>query len=259
MSWFRYGTANRRHGFTLVELLVVIGIIALLISILLPALNKAREQARAIKCANNMRQIFFAMDMYATENKDSYPMMPFIQDANVFTANWLGIVMVQVGEYDWTKGTMWPYVSKSVLSRQEVFNCPTDMDTFRAVRWGTMQTQASYVRNFTYSFNSELHGYTDPNGRVTAVRRSQVVMPGQKIIIIEEQWPNDGAAFIKDNNGDDVLTNRHVGRGNQGFADGHVEMINPADFGFHYNNQGTNVDTGDTLKRQQYCDIYYRP
>jgi prepilin-type N-terminal cleavage/methylation domain-containing protein/prepilin-type processing-associated H-X9-DG protein len=62
-----------RKGFTLVELLVVIGIIALLISILLPSLNRARETANRVKCGSNMRQIGQAILLYANENKGNYP------------------------------------------------------------------------------------------------------------------------------------------------------------------------------------------
>ena len=63
----------RRRGFTLVELLVVIGIIALLISILLPALNKARESANTIKCSSNLRTIGQGFAMYAAEHKQRLP------------------------------------------------------------------------------------------------------------------------------------------------------------------------------------------
>src|SRR5688572_20169334 len=62
-----------RRGFTLVELLVVVGIIALLVGILMPTLNKAREHSRQLKCLSNVRQVSMAFVMYTNNNKGRFP------------------------------------------------------------------------------------------------------------------------------------------------------------------------------------------
>src|SRR5256885_729955 len=79
--------APERAGFTLIELLVVIAIIAILASLLLPALAKAKEQGQRAKCIGNVKQILLATQMYVTDNNDFLPYTSWSSDTfNV--ANW---------------------------------------------------------------------------------------------------------------------------------------------------------------------------
>jgi len=72
--------SRKRKGFTLVELLVVIGIIALLISILMPSLARARQSANLVACQSNFKQVYTALSFYANENKG---FLPFASDVTV--------------------------------------------------------------------------------------------------------------------------------------------------------------------------------
>jgi len=64
---------NKQKGFTLIELLVVIAIIALLMAILMPALRKAKEQGKYIRCAGNQRQVILGLTAYAADNDEKLP------------------------------------------------------------------------------------------------------------------------------------------------------------------------------------------
>lgn len=66
---------HRKKGFSLIELLIVVAILAILIALLLPALNKAREKAFAIQCVNNMKNIGTALQLYANDTEYCMPLM----------------------------------------------------------------------------------------------------------------------------------------------------------------------------------------
>src|SRR4051794_36688870 len=107
------------HAFTLVELLVVIGIIALLISILMPALQKARAQAIQTQCLSNLRQVGLFMQMYANENKDR---VPIGYNGN---QGWNGYTVYEAGNFYTLIGRL---VESGHAQVPEAFFCPAQID-----------------------------------------------------------------------------------------------------------------------------------
>lgn len=88
----------RRYGFTLIELLVVIAIIALLMSILMPALGRAREQARQVVCLTNLKGLGNAINTYAGEYREFIPPMQWRQGSGAETEDtW--VTLLDKGEY----------------------------------------------------------------------------------------------------------------------------------------------------------------
>jgi prepilin-type N-terminal cleavage/methylation domain-containing protein/prepilin-type processing-associated H-X9-DG protein len=116
---------NQKHtqaAFTLVELLVVIGIIAVLLSILLPSLSRARENAKRVQCASNLRQIGQALVMYANDNKGWMP--PYYDGAGnpVFTQ---GPLFLNAGPALLVREPL-GRGAQSYLKSVEIFFCPSD-------------------------------------------------------------------------------------------------------------------------------------
>src|SRR5438309_360989 len=111
----------RKRAFTLVELLVVIAIITILLAILLPVLGRAREQARRVRCASNLRQITLAWMMYADNNQGMLPAAA--PKFGTFLNDWL-IWFKPLTQQKLDQSALAPYVRRPL--NPMLFRCPSD-------------------------------------------------------------------------------------------------------------------------------------
>ncbi len=226
---------NHRKGFTLVELLVVVAIIALLVSILLPAIGKARESAKAVVCSTSMKSLITGWVAYALENNDTMvPAFTYRSDWDITWQNestWVWSPTI-VGTkdsvpYPFADGRPTAEERAEGIERGSLFQYVPDVKVYRCP-----SDKSEYLRS--YSIVDYLNGrqnYIQPSFRRwrSFVKMTDIGAPASRYVFIEEHdsrnynmdsWefnPNDDKWY-------DPLSMWHGRRSSLAFVDCHVEQ-----------------------------------
>jgi prepilin-type N-terminal cleavage/methylation domain-containing protein/prepilin-type processing-associated H-X9-DG protein len=219
------------RAFTLIELLVVIAIIAILASMLLPALARSKTKAQGILCLNNGRQMTLAWKLYTDDFNEKVPQSygpnAWVQgnmDLNAGNrSNW-------DIEQDLKKSLLWPYCGGAA----GVWKCPADRSTVRVA--GVLRPRVRSIAMSGWFDSTDVAGF-GPAGMRIYKTMNDVVDPGPSMtwIFIDEREDsiNDGEMIVGMNGYPDAPAqwkivdypaSYHGGAGGLSFADGHSEI-----------------------------------
>jgi len=226
-------------AFTLIELLVVIAILAILASMLLPALSRAKDKAAQTRCLSNLKQLSYGMLMYINDNQDYFPGCASATTFGYEVEDWIY----------WRNLPAYPNVTQSPIvaglgsANSNLFRCPMDRDDSERIKTATANGPYFYSYSVTSIAGSGgNHGMTSEieksTGKANRFKMSWVKNPVLKIMFMEEQAtqkPNAAydpkANIINDGRyapPGDAPTIRHNKKCDVGFADGHVMPVFPS-------------------------------
>jgi prepilin-type N-terminal cleavage/methylation domain-containing protein len=239
---------RQRRAFTLVELLVVIGIIAVLIGILLPTLARARRSAQVTQCLSNQRQLVIAMIMYCQENKQVFPGGPGWAKVNGGTWTNYDLANQASGLADYDTSARNPYscnrdenygpiwLAKYVKESKRIPACPADPE-FKEEGSSWMDYRTSYWYPMSLVFPPKTiwdHSAANspPSVRQVPQKLTSVKYPTQKVVIIDRKTYHTRNFVLDTDKAPDasgLIQNATVSKNKTvyvaaGFADGHAEQ-----------------------------------
>ncbi|HMO66362.1 MAG TPA: type II secretion system protein [Verrucomicrobiota bacterium] len=235
----RFLRQRKNKAFTLIELLVVIAIIAILASMLLPALAKAKAKAVRIKCVNNLKQIGISFRVFATDNEDRYPMA--VSTNNGGSQEWLGATAT-TGAADLFQHFI---AMSNELTTPKILICPADRNRTDATNF-TQIWKVTSVKNKAISYFL---------GSDADETRPQMLLAGDRSLVGTAPIPlfkYDTGNAVRGNIGTNAANLKtglvwdergmHQASGNAALGDGSVQQLTSARLRDQIINSGDNLN-----------------